>query len=141
MSRLFSVLSVSVLSVSMFACATTGSMTDPQSAASGTARLDLGIVDSDASTFPAAIDPTLPSVDRIGYHVRAALGDTAKATVELCVSPAGKVTKVELLESSTFAAFDTALLRDAKAWQFARLPGPDTVQTCSRAMVSYHPYR
>ena len=114
-------------------------MIDPQSAGVG-ARLELGVEDTGSSTFPEAIAPSLPSVDRMGARVRAALGDTATAAVQLCVSPAGHVTKVDLLESSTFEAFDAALLKDARAWQFTKLPGPTTLQTCSRAIVSYHPY-
>lgn len=113
-----------------------------RTASSGTpARLDFAVTAAEeASGFPRVRDPRLPSVDRIGSRVRAELGDTATAAVELCVAPSGQVTKVELVESSTLAAFDAALLRDATSWRFASLPGPATLQTCSRATVTYHPH-
>lgn len=134
-------LSMLALSFSLFACATGSTMIDPEAPSyTAAARLELGVTANGDSAFPHAIEPRVPSVDRLGVQVRAALGDTATAALQLCVSPAGKVTKVELVESSTFAAFDAALLRDAKAWQFATLPGPEMLQTCSRATVSYHPY-
>ena len=133
-------LSVSV-SAALVGCATGSRMIEADPAASSARpQLDLGIAETESSQFPDALAPTVPSVDRIGLQVRAALGDTATASLQLCVSPAGTVTDVALLESSTFEAFDAALLRDAKAWQFASSPGPSTVQTCSRATIAYHPY-
>jgi TonB family protein len=93
-----------------------------------------------AAVFPAAIDPALPSVDRIGREVRGTLGDAASAQIDLCVSPAGNVTKASLVQGSSFGDFDQALLQDVNAWRFAAMPGPATVQTCERARITYRPY-
>lgn len=93
-----------------------------------------------AAVFPTAIAPTLPRVDRIGREVRGTLGDRATAAIDLCVSAAGNVTKVALVESSSFAQFDKALLADLERWQFAAMPGPDSLQTCERAKITYRPY-
>lgn len=91
--------------------------------------------------LPALIDPQLPSVDRIAHQVRARLGDTATASVELCVSAAGKVSKVELVRGADYARFNRALLRDVERWQFAAMPGPSTLQACDTATISYVPHR
>jgi TonB family protein len=53
------------------------------------------------------------------------------------VSPQGAVTDVKLLEASALPAFDTAVLRDARAWRFTAMPGPASVQTCERATLRY----
>jgi TonB family protein len=122
------------------ACATTGSMTEPREPLPrGTANLELATTTLERSVFPRAIDPALPSVDRIAHHVRARLGDQAVATIELCVAPDGHVTKVALREETTYAPFDAAVVRDAQDWRFAAMPGAGTpgLQTCETAKVTY----
>lgn len=122
----------------LFACATTGRSLDPNVAGDrARVQLDLAPSDTAAPAFPAALEPAVPSVDRIASSVRAALGSVATAELDLCVAPSGRVAKVELARSSSYDAFDGALLRDAKDWQFAVMPGPATVQSCRRATVAY----
>ncbi len=89
------------------------------------------------AVFLAAIEPRLPSVDRMAHHVRTRLRDDASAKLEVCVSPAGNVTKVAMIKGTTYEPFDAALLRDAEAWQFASMPGPANLQTCEQVSVTY----
>ena len=110
---------------------------DRDSAPSARVQLDLTTNAGAQPAFPTALDPALPSVDRISHNVRAALGDMATAEIDLCVAPSGSVTKVEIARSSNLEAFDEAVLRDARAWRFASLPGPDTLQSCRRATIAY----
>jgi TonB family protein len=127
-----------ILSTTLAACAVTGNALDRDTAPHAKVKLDLSVAGEGAVPLsPSAIEPTLPSVDRIANQVRARLGDTATAELSLCVSPSGHVTKVELARSSTFDAFDTALLRDAETWQFSTMPGPASVQSCQRTTIAY----
>ena len=131
-------LKLSLLSLSLAACATTGATTlDRDAAPRAKVKLDLAATGAD-TVFRAALDPQLPSVDRIARAVRLNLGATASAELDLCITPAGGVKHLRLVRGSSYTAFDQALLRDAAAWQFASLPGPDTVMSCSRATIAYH---
>jgi TonB family protein len=125
-------------------CASTRPLgVDREPAARGNVHLDLQSTTTDGEPrrlFPSAIEPRLPSVDRISHQVRARLGEISVAAVELCVAPDGHVTRVALLEGTHFAAFDAALVRDAQAWRFAASPGrtaTGALQTCERARVKY----
>ena len=137
MSKLALIFSFSTLT----ACAAGSTLgLDRQTAPRSGVHLELAGTNGAASEFPAALDPAVPSVDRIGREVRGTLGDHAVAQLDLCVSPSGRVTKLALAESSSFDEFDAALLRDAQSWRFAAMPGPDTIQICQRARVTYLPY-
>lgn len=83
--------------------------------------------------FPSAIDPRLPSVDRIARLV----GVSPAAEVELCVSNDGRVAKVTLLQGSADELFDAALLRDVPKWEFIAAPSRTTLRMCKRATISY----
>jgi TonB family protein len=114
------------------------------SAAGSRAKLDLKInpnADGASAIARKAIDPELPSVDRIAHLIRARLGDAASADLDVCVAPSGRVTDVTLVRTSTLRAFDDAVLRDAETWQFTALPGPANVKSCSRATISYRAHR
>jgi len=128
--------------VTASACATGRStlVAEGDNAPHARVKLELAQHADTTAIFPALIDPAMPKVDRIGREVRGTLGDRASAQIDLCVSPQGKVTKVSLVESSSFGEFDTALLRDVNEWKFAAMPGPANVQTCERAKITYHPY-
>jgi TonB family protein len=140
MSKLAVILS-SVSFLSICACASGSSLgVGHQSAQHTGLRLDLSSSSDSSVQFPAAIEPAVPSVDRISRAVFATLGDTASAQLDLCVSPSGRVTKLELAQSSSMPELDEALLRDARTWRFASMPGPDSVQICKRASVTYRPY-
>ena len=131
-------LAIAVASLSLAACASTQTTLDHDTAMRAKVRLDLTLTgDAAIPAFPSAIDPAVPSVDRISHSIRARLGETATAELELCVSPAGHVTKVALARGSTFEAFDAALLRDAESWQFATMPGPAGLQACRHATIAY----
>jgi TonB family protein len=123
------------------ACATTGTTMDTREPAlRSKIELDLSVQADERSVFPAAKEPRLPSVDRIAHQVRARLGDEVVASIELCVAADGKVSKVSLLEGSSYEPFDAAIVRDAREWQFASMPGATAatkLQTCERAKVKY----
>jgi TonB family protein len=126
-------------SLSLVACASTGATTlERDTSPRAKVKLDLSPVDLVDSAFPAAIEPTVPSVDRISNSVRAALGNKAVAELDLCVSPAGQVLTVEIARSSSYQPFDAALLKDAATWQFASLPGPDYMKSCRRTTIAYY---
>ncbi len=133
---------LALLAVLASACATGGHtlVAERESAPHAAIQLDFAKGADTAAVFPRAIEPMVPSVDRIGREVRGTLGDTATAQVDLCVSAAGKVTKASLVRGSSFSEFDQALLRDIEDWRFSSLPGPASLQTCERATVTYHPY-
>ncbi|MEO8706644.1 MAG: energy transducer TonB [Kofleriaceae bacterium] len=122
------------------ACATTGATLDQNNPEPRMKiRLDLSATAAGAArAFPHAIEPEVPSVNRLSSSVLARLGRVASAELELCVAPAGNVTKVTLARSSSYAAFDEALVHDARAWQFASLPGPTSVQSCRLTTIAYH---
>jgi TonB family protein len=131
------------LAIALFAsaCATTGTTMDTREPAlRSKIELDLSVQADERSVFPAAKEPRLPSVDRIAHQVRARLGDEVVASIELCVAANGKVSKVSLLEGSSYEPFDAAIVRDAREWQFASMPGATAatkLQTCERAKVKY----
>jgi TonB family protein len=91
--------------------------------------------------LPHAIEPLLPSADRIARVVEARLGDTAMVDVHYCVSPQGRVTTAKLERSSSFDAFDQAVMADVVGWQFSAQPGPDALRTCETATVVYRAHR
>jgi TonB family protein len=131
-----------LLSALMFAaCATTGTPTlDRETHAGSRVQLDL-VPHADATrVVPAAIDPRLPSADRIAHQIRAELGEAASIEVRLCVAPQGRVSSVEVLRGSDLAVFEQAVIADAMSWRFAALPGPANVQTCERATITYRPH-
>lgn len=125
-----------VVLASLSACATTGALDREVVGARASVQLDRRAGGA-APAFPTAVEPSVPSIDRIAYSVRARLGEVATAELELCVAPNGEVTKVALAKSSSFEAFDDALVRDAHDWRFAAMPGPATVQSCRHATVAY----
>ena len=130
------------LSLSLVACVTGSSrgITSQAPRQVGGIQLTMTGGSDGAVKFPSAIDPALPSVDRMSRAVYATLGDTATAQLDLCITPSGKVTKLALARGTSMPELDAALLADAKTWRFEAMPGPDSVQICDRAEVSYHPY-
>jgi len=93
-----------------------------------------------SAVLPAPVDAELPRVEQIGREVQGKLGDEAVAELDLCVSPAGRVTQATLVKGSSFDDFDAALVRDVNEWQFEEQPGPSNVQTCERARITYERY-
>jgi len=140
MPTLSSVLSFTLLG-GLAACATTstGAAMDPQGTRTGL-HLDLSVRGEPATpVFPAPIEPTVPTVDRMAHSIQARFGATTmSAQLDLCVAPDGHVTKISVARGSSYEAFDHALVRDAAQWQFEKLPGPATVESCRRATVAYH---
>src|SRR3954468_7941071 len=135
-----------LLSLSCFvllgACATTGTSStfEPEPHTGSRVQLDLAPHADATRMFPAAIDPRLPTADRIAPQILAELGDTASVEVKLCVLPEGRVGSVEVLKSSNLEMFDQSVMTDAMRWQFAAQPGPQTVRTCERATITYRPH-
>lgn len=127
--------------VLLSACATTGTLgVDPQP--SSHARVELVPVapDDTAQVVPQAIDPQLPSADRLARMIDARLGTQASVDVRFCVTPAGHVASATLERGSTMPAFDQAVMSDIAGWQFASQPGPETVRTCEIATIVYRPH-
>jgi TonB family protein len=130
------------LSLILFtACATTGTtMQSREPAQHARIELDLAAPAPDRAPFPAALEPTMPSVDRVAHQLRFELGDAVQASLDLCVAPDGRVTNVALVDSTRHEALDAAILRDAREWQFASRPGSTAtanLQTCERASLKY----
>ena len=124
------------------ACATTGMPTNFEPAESH-ARVVLAPLTEDGTIrlVPHAIEPLLPSADRIARVVEARLGNTAMVDVRYCISPEGRVTEAKLERSSSFDQFDQAVMADVVGWQFTAQPGPDALRTCETATVVYRPHR
>lgn len=118
---------------SFIACAAGTAALPPKSAHTVSCLME---AETASSAFPVAIDPKLPSVDRIARLVEADLGAHASAEVELCVSPAGRVVAVSLVRETMSRAFDAAVLHDVAEWQFAPSAASDR-RVCKRAAISY----
>ena len=94
-----------------------------------------------SQVFPKAIEPELPSADRLGRAIEVRFGTQASVDVRLCVTPAGQVSSVELHRGSTMDLFDQAVLSDVRDWQFAAQPGPATLKSCEIATIVYRTQR
>lgn len=126
-----------LLLVLVSACASTTGVLDRDVAPRTGVQLSLVPAPDAEQVIPAAIDPRLPSVDRMATKVRYEIGDTITAELSLCVSPDGNVTDVALAGSTGLSDLDTAILDDVRAWQFAELPGASTLRTCQRTTLAY----
>jgi hypothetical protein len=129
------------LLLSLGACAAGGLAIDRDAAPHAKARLDLSVTEPSWQITPSPIDVKMPSVDRLASRVRAQLGTTASTDLHVCVRPSGKVASVTLVGGSAMPELDLAMVKDASAWQFTSLPGPDTLQTCRTVTIAYHPHR
>jgi len=95
---------VVALALPLVACASTGTFDQGSSdpAARGNVsgvRFDFTARGDDAApTFPAVVDPRLPSADRVAPRLRHLGGDTITADIHLCVRPSGAVATVELAD-------------------------------------------
>src|SRR5262252_3969035 len=103
-------------------CATGGVGANRESASHAAPRFEVTAVEA-KRTFPAAQDPQLPSADQMRRTIRDELGEVASADVRLCVSPEGRLRKVEIVRGSSLAELDEAILRDIGDWQFSGIPG------------------
>jgi TonB family protein len=131
-----------VIAVLLSACATTGSLgVDPQSSSHARVSLVAPAAEDTAQVIPRAVDPQLPTADRLAHVIDARLGQQASVDVRLCVTPAGHIESATLERGSTFEQFDKAVMSDIAAWQFAAQPGPDSLRTCEIATIVYRPHR
>lgn len=123
------------------ACATTGSLGAEREPVTH-ARVVLAPLGGEDTVrlVPQAVDPMLPSADRIARVVEARLGPQATVDIRYCVSPAGKVTEATLERGSSLDQFDHAVMADIIDWQFEAQPGPDSLRTCDRATIVYRPH-
>ena len=128
-----SVLLLSLLS----ACASTTGVMDRDVAPRTGMQLTLVPVADAVQVIPAAIDPRMPTVDRMATQIRYEIGNTVTAELSLCVNPKGDVTDVALTRTTGLSDLDTAIVDDVRAWQFAELPGASTLRTCQRATLAY----
>ncbi len=88
---------------------------------------------------PAAVEAQLPSADRIAARLRHTMPSDPSVDLDLCIRPDGRVASAQLVRASQLPAFDEAVLRDVKAWQFEEMPGPTTLKNCQRRTVVYIP--
>jgi TonB family protein len=86
---------------------------------------------------PTAIDPTLPSADRIASQLRAEIGERVSSQIRMCVAPNGAVKHVVIVRSSSSPSFDRAVLHDSAAWKFKAMPGPANLVSCGDATIVY----
>ena len=130
------ILSVAVLS----GCATTGAF-QPDRDSAPHARVTLAPLTADETVrvVPHAIEPMLPSADRVSRAIVARLGTEASVDIRYCVSPAGKIVSAELARTSSYEQFDQAVMHDIVDWQFAAQPGPSELKTCQSATIIYRP--
>lgn len=128
---------ISSLSLSLLVACATGTVgTAARPLESGRAGSCAIKAEPGSTAFPAAIDPKLPSVDRIAHLVEAELGARASAELDLCVSRAGRVVAVSLARATSSPAFDRAVLHDVAEWEFAALATSGD-RICKRATISY----
>ena len=126
-----------LLLVLVSACASTTGVLDRDVAPRTGVQLSFVPAPDAEQVIPAAIDPRLPSVDRMATKVRYEIGETITAELSVCVSPDGNVTDVALAGSTGLSDLDTAIIDDVRAWQFAELPGASTLRTCQRTTLAY----
>lgn len=132
--------SILLSTILLGACATGSLATDRETSPRLGVKLEITPAAEAGHVFPSTVDARLPSAGRLDRQILTELGRTASVEVELCVAPAGAVRSVAIARGSSLAAFDQAVLADARAWRFARLPGPATVQSCTHATVTYYPH-
>lgn len=130
-----------LLSTSLVAACATTRTVDVDRAGEPRARVTLAplVADDTVRLVPQAIEPMLPSADRLARVIEARLGERATVDVSFCVSPAGRVVSAELARSSSVPFFDQAVMTDIVQWQFVAQPGPDNVRTCQAATIVYYP--
>ncbi|HUS29932.1 MAG TPA: hypothetical protein VMZ53_15610 [Kofleriaceae bacterium] len=124
-------------------CATTGVLGADREPAVPHAKVVLSPLPGDDTVrlVPQAIEPMLPSADRIARVVESRLGPQASVDIHYCVSPAGKVVEAKLERGSSLEQFDQAVMADIVDWQFEASPGPDSLRTCDSATIVYRPHR
>jgi len=130
-----------VLALPLAACAAGGVHIDVDSTPHAMPQLSLHAIVPTTRVARLPVAPEMPNTDRLANQIRHVLGGQAVADVKLCVRPSGKTVSVELVGGSALPAFDQAVVRDALAWQFAAIPGPDSVQSCEVVAITYRPHR
>lgn len=133
------VLYTAAVLLSVSGCATTTLGVDREATPRAKVTLAPLVADETVRLVPQAIEPMLPSADRLSHVIAARLGERADVDVRYCVSPAGQVISAELARSSTLPAFDQAVMSDIVTWQFAVQPGPAHVKSCQTATIVYRP--
>jgi len=121
------------------ACATGALGVERETAPRATPRIEMTTKADTARMFPVALDPQLPSADRMSRRIRTELGGVASADVRLCVAADGRVQGVQIVRGSSLAEFDQALSHDVTDWQFSELPGSTTahLRSCEIATIVY----
>jgi TonB family protein len=132
---------LALTSAALTACATTRAVDLERSPSEPRARVTLAplVADDTIRLVPQAIEPMLPTADRLARRIEALLGERATVGVSFCVSPAGRVVKAELARTSSVPFFDHAVMTDIMHWRFVAQPGPEHLRTCQAATIVYYP--
>lgn len=130
-----------VLLLTLGACAAGNLARDRDTAPRARAHLDLASAEPTLRITPSPIDPQMPTVDRLANRLRGEIGDATSTDLAVCVRPSGKVASVELVGGSAMPELDLAIVKDASAWQFTAMPGPETVQSCRTVTVAYRSHK
>jgi len=133
---------ISLVSVSLAACATTGITPDGSSTEGMKAHFEArpAVAGDDATPwFPALTsEAALPRAGRLDREI-AATTDRLRLGVRLCVSPDGSVKSIRVVQPSRIEAFDRAALADLQDWHYESFTAPATVEACKQMTVIYEP--
>jgi TonB family protein len=122
------------------ACVTSGSL-GGEHVTTPRARVTLVPFEPDATlrVLPQALEPMLPSADRLAPVIAHRLGERATVDVRYCVGASGRLVSAALARGSTLPAFDHAVMTDIVDWRFTPQPGPDHLRSCQVATIVYRP--
>jgi hypothetical protein len=130
-----------LLAIPLAACAAGGVHVDLDSAPHAMPQLSLHAIDATKRVTRVPIAPDMPNTERLANQIRHVFGSQAVTDIKLCIRPSGKTVSAELVGGSALPAFDQAVVRDALAWQFAAIPGPESLQSCQLVAITYRPHR
>jgi TonB family protein len=94
--------------------------------------------DAERHNLALLSSPELPDADRLYRRIAVEKAGTASAQVRLCVAPAGKVDRVDLVSSSGMAEYDQAVLDNVATWQYESFAAPVETRVCENLTVAYH---
>jgi len=134
-------LALAASTLAFAACATSGQgLPARDETGAAVPQLDLHATSADNAerTFPERLtDARLPAADHLSHRIAAEYAGAIAAQVRLCVTPAGKVSSVDLIAPSGMDAYDRAVVDAIAGWQYEAFAAPDVAQVCERLTVAY----